>query len=297
MKKYLTVTVMLVVMLALLTTFTQVAAQEQEMGPDEVIQAVYEAVAAKDVDAAMELVAEDAVLVLIPPPAGLDGTFVGKAEIRDWWEGLAMDNGRAEFSDIAVSGNAATWKAKWWSGFFEGLGVGPAEFEGVNIVQDGLFKSATWVFTDEFLARMAAAEALAANKEIVRHYIKAWEQADLTALDALLAEDFVNHSPPMPPDREGMMEFAAEHRSQFPTGTYSIQNLVAEGDLVFVYGQYQGTHDGEPFMGIPASGAEASFDYTVLLRLEDGQLIERWGTSDSIMGMMLPLGFELVPPQ
>ena len=297
MKKYLTVIVMLVVMLALLTTSSQVVAQEQKMGPDEVIQTVYEAVAAKDVDAAMELVAEDAVLVLIPPPAGLDGTFVGKEAIRDWWQGLAMDNGRAEFSNISVSGNAATWKAKWWSDHFEGLGVGPAEFEGVNIVQDGLFKSATWVFTEEFLAKMAAVEALEANKEIVRRYIEAWEQADLTVLDELIAEDFVNHSPPMPADREGMMGFAAEHRSQFPTGEYSIQNLVAEDDWVFVYGQYQGVHVGEPFLGIPASGAEASFDYTTLLRLKDGKLIDRWGTSDSIMGLLVPLGYELVPPQ
>lgn len=135
------------------------------------------------------------------------------------------------------------------------------------------------------------------NKNIVRRYQKAWEQADLTALDELIAEDFVNHSSPLPPDREGMMEFAAEHRSQFPTGTYSIQNLVAEGDLVFVYGQYQGTHDGEPFMGIPASGAEASFDYSTLLRLEDGKIAERWGTADDVMGLLVPLGFELVPPQ
>ena len=94
-----------------------------------------------------------------------------------------------------------------------------------------------------------------------------------------------------------MKAFAAEHRKQFPTGEYSISNIVAEGDLVFMYGHYEGTHDGEPFEGIPASGAEASFDWSVLLRLEDYRIAERWGTADDVMGMLVPLGFELVPPE
>jgi predicted ester cyclase len=98
------------------------------------------------------------------------------------------------------------------------------------------------------------------NKEVVRRYIKAWEQADLMTLGELIAEDFVNHSPPLPPNRQAMLEFAVEHRSQFPTGRYTLQTLVAEDDLVFAFGHYQGTHDGEAFMDIPASGAEANFD-------------------------------------
>jgi ketosteroid isomerase-like protein len=70
------------------------------------------------------------------------------------------------------------------------------------------------------------------NKEVVRRYNKAWEQADLMTLGELIAEDFVNHSPPLPPNRQEMLEFAVEHRSQFPTGRYTLQTLVAEDDLV-----------------------------------------------------------------
>ena len=50
------------------------------------------------------------------------------------------------------------------------------------------------------------------NKEIVRRYIKAWEQADLIVLNELMAETFINHSPPLPPNKEEMLRFAAEHR-------------------------------------------------------------------------------------
>lgn len=135
-----------------------------------------------------------------------------------------------------------------------------------------------------------------ANKEIVRRYLEAWEQADLEGLDKVLAEDFVNHSPPLPPDRESMTEYAVTMRSQFTTGEFTIQNIAAEGDFVFVYGDFQGVHNGEPYAGIPATDTEVAFDYTILLRLEEGKIVERWGTAGSIMGMLVPLGYELVPP-
>ncbi len=133
--------------------------------------------------------------------------------------------------------------------------------------------------------------------ELVRHYLAAWEHADLVTLAELLSEDFVNHSPPLPPTRVEMLDFAAEHRRQFTTGTYTIHAMATEGDQVFVFGHYHGVHDGEPFDGIPASGTEVDFDYFILLRLTDGKIGERWGASDDVLGMLVPLGFTLLPPR
>ena len=134
------------------------------------------------------------------------------------------------------------------------------------------------------------------NKEIVRRYQTAWEQADLAALGELLADNFANHSPPLPPTKAEMLDFAAEHRRQFPGGTYTIRQLAAEGDLVFVFGNYRGVHTGVPVEGIPANGAMADFDYFILLRLANGKIIERWGAADDVMGMLIPLGYRLVAP-
>ena len=131
-------------------------ATAQTANSGDIIQAAYAAVAENDIDTAMSYVAEDMVLTLIPPPRGMDGVFIGKDAVRDWWTGLAAANGRAEFSDVIVSGNRATWRAKWWADNFEAMGIAPAEFEGVSVTQNGLLKSATWVFTAEFLARFAA---------------------------------------------------------------------------------------------------------------------------------------------
>ena len=133
--------------------------------------------------------------------------------------------------------------------------------------------------------------------EIVRRYQTAWEQADIATLRVLLAEDFVNHSPPLPPTRAEMLEFAAMHRRQFTTGKYTIRTTAVEDDRVFVFGNYHGVHDGEPFDGIPASGAVVDFDYFILLRLENGKIVERWGAADDVAGMLMPLGFTLSPPE
>ncbi len=134
------------------------------------------------------------------------------------------------------------------------------------------------------------------NEAIVRRYQTAWEQADLVTLGEVLAEEFVNHSPPLPPTRGEMLDFAAEHRRQFPAGTYTIRQLIADNDLVFVFGNYHGVHTGEPFDGIPARGAVADFDFFILLRLANGKIVERWGAADDVMGMLLPLGYKLQAP-
>ena len=136
----------------------------------------------------------------------------------------------------------------------------------------------------------------AKNREVVQRYQKAWEVADLATLREVLAEDFVNHSPPLPPTRAEMLDFATAHRHQFPAGTYTIQAMAADGDRLFLFVHYHRVHQVEPFMDIPASGAAVDFDYFILLRLVDGKIVERWGAADDVMGMLVPLGFTLSPP-
>jgi ketosteroid isomerase-like protein len=134
------------------------------------------------------------------------------------------------------------------------------------------------------------------NKEVVRRYQTAWEKGDLSTLDELLADEFVNHSAPLPPTKAETLEFAARHRRQFPDGAYNTRQIIAEDDLVFVFGNYYGVHTGEPVEGMPASGAVADFDYFILLRLTNGKIIERRGAADDVMGMLIPLGYKLVHP-
>lgn len=261
------VAICLVFVFALALLGPSALAQTTEAEPQFLVEAVYDAVEAGDIDAAIELLADDAVLTVLPAPEGqADAAFVGKDEIRVWYEGLYADNPYVEFHDVSASGNCVSWKAEWWGDFFRSIDLAPAQFEGAAVIQDGKVSSMIWANTPEYVERMNQRMATLANKELAREYMKAWEQADLETLDELIADDFVNHSPPLPEDKQGMKEFAAEDKAATPEGVYIIEQIVAEDDLVFLYGYKQ-------------IDAENGFYWSTLLRMADGKLVERWGTA------------------
>ena len=134
------------------------------------------------------------------------------------------------------------------------------------------------------------------NKAIVRRfYEEVANQGNLSVMDELVATDFIDHNPPSPeiaPGREGARQVFAMFRSAFPDMNLAVESQIAEGDKVVYRLTFQGTHKGE-MMGIPPTGKTVSIGVIDVLRLEGGQLVERWGESDD-MGMMQQLG--VVPP-
>jgi steroid delta-isomerase-like uncharacterized protein len=132
------------------------------------------------------------------------------------------------------------------------------------------------------------------NKNTVTSFIQAlFTKGDLGAVDEYLAEDFVDHDPPMggPANREGMRQAAAMFRAAFPDWHSDLGFLVAEGDLVTELFTASGTQQGEIF-GVPASGRTATLPGINIFRVRDGRITERWGRLDEL-GLMRQLG--LVP--
>jgi predicted ester cyclase len=58
-----------------------------------------------------------------------------------------------------------------------------------------------------------------------------------------------------------------------------LKQIVSEGDKVWVYGTYSGTHDGA-WLGIPATGKAYQFAGVDIFRVENGQLAEHWDVLD-----------------
>lgn len=274
MKKYLTVTVILVVMLALLTTFTQVAAQDQEMDPESVIRAILGALDAGDAEMAVSYAAEDAVIVLLPPALGGDDNVVqGKEAIGEWWGFIAMDNSHHELWDFHVDGNKATWKATIWGDYFRNLGMkAPLEADCVGIVEDGLLQSYTWKATDESMTRLEAATTQATNTTLATRFIEElWNQGELTVADEIVSEDFVSHSFPFPGgDREALKESVASFRAENPDAYFTLDDIVVTENQVFVQNSMmtkaEGATEGEP----------AGPPMMLVLGVKDGKITDRW---------------------
>jgi steroid delta-isomerase-like uncharacterized protein len=129
------------------------------------------------------------------------------------------------------------------------------------------------------------------NKTVVRDFIDSlFTKGDLGAVDDYLADDFVNHDPPVgvSADREGMRAAGSISRAAFPDWHSDVHLLVGEGDIVVERFTASGTHKGELF-GVAASGKVISLPGINVFRIRDGRIVERWGRLDEL-GLFRQLG-------
>lgn len=129
------------------------------------------------------------------------------------------------------------------------------------------------------------------NKTVVHDYIDAlFTRGDLSAVDRYLAEDLINHDPPlgMGPGREGIRAAAVAIRAGCPDWHSEQHRLIAEGDYVVEHFTASGTHLADLF-GVAPTGATVTLQGMQIFRLADGAIVERWGRLDEL-GMLGQLG-------
>lgn len=129
------------------------------------------------------------------------------------------------------------------------------------------------------------------NKALVRRlFDDVINPGELDRASALVAAEFAEHNP-MPgqaPGLEGFKQVVTSLRAAFPDLHITIDELVAEADLVSARLTARGTHKG-PFQGIPPKGKSVAWEGISILRIEDGKIVERWFHAD-VLGLRLQLG-------
>lgn len=100
-------------------------------------------------------------------------------------------------------------------------------------------------------------------------------------LDDLLADDFVEHVSGNHYDREEFKHHVKAARDAFPDLRSTVQALIAEEDLLAQRTILRGTHEGQ-FLGIEPTSTEIEVSNMVFTRVEDGQIVERWRTTDEL---------------
>ena len=128
------------------------------------------------------------------------------------------------------------------------------------------------------------------NKDIVRRLgVEPWE-GNVGVIDELVAADYVGHDPAQPemhgPD--GIKQFVTTYLAAFPDGRITIEEQLAEGDLVATLWTGRGTQQGE-LMGIPPTGKQVTVSGLTLSRVKDGKVVEEWTNWDTL-GMLQQLG-------
>jgi steroid delta-isomerase-like uncharacterized protein len=131
--------------------------------------------------------------------------------------------------------------------------------------------------------------------EIARRFTyEGWNRHDLKALERVLAKNFIDHDPLLPdqaPGGPGFLETAATLFTAFPDLHARNLEMLEAGESVVLRWTARGTHEGA-LKGIPPTGRQVHLNGFVVLRIQSGLIVERWGEFDPL-GMMRQLGMEV----
>jgi len=120
------------------------------------------------------------------------------------------------------------------------------------------------------------------NKKTVREFYEVlFRDHDLNAVDRFMHDDYIQHNPDAEQGKAGFVKFHVGFFSAIPDQLATINEIVADGDLVYVYNTITGTHTGEGFLGYPPTGNKIRFDVVDMFRLRDGKLCEHWDVADT----------------
>lgn len=135
-----------------------------------------------------------------------------------------------------------------------------------------------------------------ANKRLAQQLIDGiWNAGRLAEATAFLAPDFVNHSAPpgTPRDAGAFLHLAEITRTTFPDFHVTVEDVVAEGDLVVAHFTARGTHQvawEHPIIGpIAAGGRDVTWRGVRLFRITEGRVTATWLYADSL-GLLQQLG-------
>ena len=122
------------------------------------------------------------------------------------------------------------------------------------------------------------------NKALVRRFYEQIDLGNLSVLDELVAEDYIDHNPPplpgLAPGREGLKQAFKLFWEATP-GYHRIDDQIAEADKVVTRLTAIGKHERD-LPGAPRTGNDLKMTSITIHRIADGKLAEKWSEKDSM---------------
>ncbi|WP_214041331.1 ester cyclase [Methanoculleus sp.] len=116
------------------------------------------------------------------------------------------------------------------------------------------------------------------NKAIVRRFIEAYNSQNLDLFDDLVAPDYVDHTHQQQ-GRESFKRLFNLAFTAFPDWHENVEDIIAEGDRVWVCVTATGTHTGEWNLSggpLPPTGKKVAMTMVFIWRIDNGKLAEGW---------------------
>lgn len=133
------------------------------------------------------------------------------------------------------------------------------------------------------------------NKGLVHQVYKEWDaiNGDVAKLRPLYekyyAPDYIHHDPSSGDQKlEQRVQYSALWFTAFPDTTWSMDGIVAEGDMVACRYTMRFTHGAE-FMGVKPTGKQIVAKGADMRKIHGGKVVEGWDFPDT-MGIMVQVG-------
>jgi steroid delta-isomerase-like uncharacterized protein len=131
------------------------------------------------------------------------------------------------------------------------------------------------------------------NKDLARHSWELASQGTPALLEEVYAADLVWHEPDQ--DVQGLEEakqYYSTYLSAFPDLSFTVEDVIAEGDKVVTRWTVRGTHQGKiEAFGSP-TGRQLEQEGITIHRIEEGKIVEEWERYD-LLSFLQQLGIVL----
>jgi predicted ester cyclase len=119
------------------------------------------------------------------------------------------------------------------------------------------------------------------NKAVVRRFIDGLNSGDVAVLSEVRSPDIVWHGGVLGEARgvDDLLAKLSWVHETFPDLHATIEELVAEGDLVVARSTVTGTHSG-PLLGVAGTGTRATWTAVAVYRVVGGRIVEQWLSED-----------------
>ncbi|MCP8321299.1 MAG: ester cyclase [archaeon] len=114
--------------------------------------------------------------------------------------------------------------------------------------------------------------SLEENKAIVRRLFEVFNKQDLALLDKLIAPDYVDH-PRQLRGLESYKQHLTMFYKSFPDSHETIEDIIAEGDKVWIHLKGTATHTDE-YRGLAPTGKKITWEAVSIYRIVDGKVAE-----------------------
>jgi predicted ester cyclase len=118
-----------------------------------------------------------------------------------------------------------------------------------------------------------------ANKAVVRRYFDMFNSGDFTPLAEIVSEDYGDKLEGQTSGIQVIRSYLEGLKASFPDFTWTIEQIIGEGDRVAVMNRVSGTQRND-FGDIKATGNRVDFAAFQFYRIADGKLAEHWEVAD-----------------